>query len=395
MSHKVNNDRHLIEKFGFPLYIYEEKQIDKQVKILKESLPDFEIYYSMKANPNPFICEFLRSKEVGADTASVNEVMKAVNAKFSKRKILYSSPAKTEEDIRKTISHCTIVADSYNELVMINKVGKERNEKIEVGLRINPNYSIRTEDALEIMGGNPSKFGVDEETLKDKKRLIKDLEYIEITGIHVYMGSQILDYKIIYNNFEHIFKLAEFCMTTMEWELSFIDFGGGFGVPYLSDDQPLNLKVLKPMLQNLVEKQRIIRKEKVRLIVESGRFLVTEAGRFITKIIDIKESRGKKFLLIHGGMNGFFRPVFLNLRHSITLPLKNKESEKEVVSIGGNLCTPIDLLAKDILLPKAEIGDILCINNAGSYGYTMSLKEFISHTQPKEIYISKNNDIKI
>lgn len=389
MSHNNNIENYMTERYGYPLYVYKETDIDNQINILKEALPDFEIFYSVKANPNSFICQFIKSKGLGVDTASANEVLKAVDLEFSPNKIIYSSPGKTEEDIIRTMDKCTIIADSYNELIKINEIGKTRNEKIEVGLRINPYYSIGANNALEIMGGTSSKFGVDEETLIDNKNFINELKNIDITGIHVYIGSQILDYKTIYNNFKHIFRVAEFCITEMEWNISFIDFGGGFGIPYLPHEKPLDLEVLKHMLSKLVYEQKVVKKEKVRFIVESGRFIVTNSGCFLTKIVDIKISRGKKFLIVQGGMNGFFRPVFLNLLHPITLPLKQKDCKKEVVSVVGNLCTPIDILAEDILLPKAEIGDILCIDKAGSYGYSMSLKEFISHNQSKEIYITR------
>ncbi len=391
-------DQEVITHYGYPLYVYEESVIERQIHILEEALTDFELFYSFKANPNLHICEFMNRQGVGADTASSNEVLKAVKAGFSKENILYSSPGKTEEDIEKTIDHAIIVADSYNELILINKICSRKGIRLPIGIRINPAHSITSEDALEIMGGTPSKFGVDEESLLAHKEFIENLSHIEIIGIHVYIGSQMLNYHTVYDNIQSIFAMGEFCITQMKWNLSFIDFGGGFGVPYLPDEEPLDLRALKPMVQELVAKQKIVTKKRVRLIVESGRFLVTEAGRFLTKIVDIKVSRGKKFLIIHGGMNGFFRPVFMNLLHAVSISYGEgikQEKEEELVSVGGHLCTPIDMVAKDILLPKAQIGDILCIRSAGSYGYTMSLREFIDHRQAKEIYIDKQGSCMI
>jgi diaminopimelate decarboxylase len=404
----INTIDEMIREYGFPIYLYEEDIIARQVSLLKEALPGFNIYYSLKTNPNKHICRYMNTQELGADAASANEVLKAHEAGFDNKKILYSSPGKTVEDIMNTLDKAVIVADSYNELAMINEICAKRGKRAAVGLRINPEFTVSTGAATEIAGGASSKFGVDEESLLPNKSFIDNLKFIKITGIHVYLRSQILDEQAIYTYFKRIFDLAGSCITQMNWDLSFIDFGGGFGIPYSKADHAIDWQALQPQIQELVDNQKIVSKEKVQFIVESGRFLVSEAGTFFTKIVDVKESRGQKFAIVHGGLNGFLRPAIMNIFRQISLKNINKSLEPlftgltvfepsipaktgqplELVSVVGNLCTSTDLLAKDVYLPNPQIGDILCINNAGAYSYTLSPYDFASHPRPREIYIN-------
>lgn len=402
------NIENLVQQNGFPLYLYDEQVIYRQISTLKHALPDFLICYSVKANPNNHVCSYMNTHGLGADTASANEVLLAHESGFFNQDILYSAPGKTTDDIIRTLDKCIIVADSYNELALINEACRKLNKRIKVGLRINPNYSLDTIPPPGILAGMPSKFGVDEESLLENKQFIDNLEFVEISGVHVFMRSQILDHKVIHRYLKNVFELAEFCTTRMNWDLSLINFGGGFGVPYAKNDMLVDWEALKPMVQDLVRSQGITQKGKVRLLIESGRFLVSDAGTYVTKIVDIKESRGTKFLIVPGGMNGFFRPVFVNVLSQISVPIPLEQTleplftslaafevsipakigqPQEIVSVVGNLCTGIDVLARNISLPSPQIGDILCINNAGAYAYTLTPSAFASHPKAKEIYL--------
>lgn len=398
----------ITREYGFPIYLYEEDVIARQVSILKEALPGFDVYYSIKTNPNMNICRYMSTNGLGADAASANEVIKAHEAGFDNRNILYSSPGKTVEDIINTLDKAIIVSDSYNELAMINEICAKRGKRAAVGLRINPNFTFNMDTAPEIVAGVSSKFGVDEESLLPSKPFIDNLKFIDITGIHVYLRSQITDEKAIYAYFKRVFELAGSCITQMNWDLSFIDFGGGFGIPYSKGDHAINWQILQPQIQELVNNQKMVSKDKVRFIVESGRFLVSQAGTFLTKIVDVKESRGQKFAIVHGGLNGFFRPSIMNMIRQLSFEDIDKPLEPlfsglnafepsipakigeplELVSVVGNLCTSMDLMAKDVYLPNPQIGDVLCINNAGAYGYTLSPYDFASHPRPREVYIN-------
>jgi len=323
---------------------------------------------------------------------------------LSHEKILFSSPGKTRKDIEKTLDKSIIVADSYNELALINDVAKQRGLHIKAGLRINPDYS------MDFGKGASSKFGVDEETIVCQRDFLNNLTNISIVGIHVHLRSQVLEHSKLYRYYEKIFELALFCKESMGWEMEFINFGGGLGIVYSSlNDIPLNLELLSVEFEKLL--LRFKDKISARLIIETGRFVVCEAGKYVTRIVDIKESRGTKYLVVENGLNGFLRPSIAELLTAYTpqdIKLQGCEplftskdafefailgKEKlpaEKVSIVGNLCTSADIMAKDIILPKADIGDILVVSKAGSYSYTLTPTLFSSHPLPLQFYLNEN-----
>ena len=403
-----NRAQDMIDQYGFPLYVYEEAAIYQKISSLKESLPNFDIFYSIKTNPNKHIRRYMSRQGLGADVASVGEVVKALESGFEKNNILYSSPGKTANDIEQALDKAILVADSYNELALINEICEKRGRKAQVGLRINPNYSMNIDANLDQFKGFASKFGVDEEGLISQKNFIDKLKFVEITGIHVFLRSQVLNEEILCNYFDKVFGIAAFCITEMKWDLTFIDFGGGFGIPYTKEEQPIDWMKLHVKLQELIDSQEVVSKNKVRFIVESGRFLVSEAGSFLTQIVDVKESRGQKFVIVHGGLSGFLRPSIMNIIQQMDPRKRDKPLEplfsgvntfevsilnktdrpSEEVTVAGNLCTANDVIARDIVLPAPQRGDIVCVNNAGAYGYTLSPYDFSSHSRPREIYLS-------
>ena len=407
MKYNLDIIKSLIEKYERPFYMYNEGVITKQIEMLTEKLPQFEFLYSIKTNPYNPIVDLVVSKGFGADAASAKEVIIAQKAGLSCEKILYSSPEKTRKDIEETLDKSIIVADSYNELALINDVARQRGLHIKVGVRINPDYNMN-------MGkGVSSKFGIDEETLVNQKEFFENLTNIKIVGIHVHLRSQILEHITLYRYYEKVFELALFCKESMGWKLEFVNFGGGIGIPYsVSNDTPLNFELLSEECKMLVE--RFKNEISARLIIETGRFLVCQAGQYITPIVDIKESRGTKYLIVTNGLNGFLRPSIAEFlaaympqeselqgceplftakdAFEFTI-LKSEKASLEKVSVVGNLCTSADIMAKDIMLPKANVGDILVVSNAGSYSYTLTPVLFASQPLPLQIYIKSNGEI--
>lgn len=407
MKNNLDIIKNLMTEYQRPFYIYDESAISKQITTLSEKFSHFEFLYSVKTNPYTPIVNFIVSRGFGADAASAEEVIIAQKVGLSYEKVLYSSPGKTRKDIEKTIDKAIIVADSYNELALINDVAKERKLHIKVGLRINPDYT------MDIGKGISSKFGVDEETIVKKKDFFNSLTNISIVGIHVHLRSQILDHSTLYRYYEKIFEVALFCKETMGWELEFINFGGGLGIVYSSlNDIALDIQLLSDECEELFE--RFKHKINGRLIIETGRFLVCEAGQYVTPIVDIKESRGVKYLIVENGLNGFLRPSIAELLKAYTPEgsklqgseplftakdafeftiLEREESFLEKVSIVGNLCTSADIMAKDLMLPKADIGDIVVVSKAGSYSYSLSPILFASHLLPLQFYMKENGEI--
>lgn len=398
--------KEFINKYKRPFYIYDEKVIAEQISKLKSNFPEFEFLYSIKANPNKNIVEFLAANNIGGDAASKNEVFKSANAGIPKEKIIYSAPGKTKEDIEETFDKCIITADSYHELSLINEVAKEHNTVLRVGIRINSNYAIEGGDIL------PSKLGIDEESLLPHKIFIDSLENIKVCGIHVHLKSQILNYETIYNYYKDVLELAVFCTQKMGFDMEYINFGGGLGIAYSHREDELNIDLLGQKCKDLIKQFK--EKLNCRLIIESGRFLVCKSGTYVTYIVDKKISRGKTYLIVKNGYNGFHKPTLSEMVLNYTkvppqeikptepmftsydaykIDVLNDSDEKETVTVCGNLCTAADLLAKDVVLNKAQIGDIITVTNAGSYAFTLSPLLFSSHDIPYEFYINSKDEI--
>lgn len=394
----------LMNQYDRSFYLYDEIVIEEQIDKLKKNFPDFEFLYSVKANPYNPVVNFIKEKGFGMDAASEEEVHISERLGLEKEKILYSTPGKTKKNIENTIDKAIIIADSYNELKIIDEVARENNEKVKVGLRINIS-PVNSEIPMS------SKFGVDAIGLLDNKDLFESLTNIEIVGIHVHLRSQILDYEILYRYYEKVFNTAVFCMDILGWNIEFINFGGGLGIVYSEEnDTPLDMEKLQNKCSKLVRQYK--QKLNARLIIETGRFITCYSGTYVTKVVDIKESMGIKYIVVEKGLNGFMRPSIAellmdysgreNLKASEPLftavdafdfNILDKDKNFEKVNLVGSLCTATDVMAKDIELPKAEIGDIVTVSKAGSYAYSLSPVLFASHPMPLQIYLTKEEDL--
>jgi diaminopimelate decarboxylase len=229
------------------------------------------------------------------------------------------------------------------------------------------------------MVGGPSKFGFDEELVAEQVRSVR-LRRARIGGIQVYSASSVLDAEWLAGHIEYVAGLARRLAGEIEFRLECIDFGGGFGVP-ISDEQPeLDLR---PAAGAAAQARAGL--AGCRLLFESGRYLVTEAGVFVTRVVRVKESRGKVFAICDGGMNAFARPVFMRVTHPVRLLNRLDEPATSEVDVCGPICTPLDCIAKGVHLPQPEPGDVVGLLNAGAYGYSMSLLGFMSLGRPIEL----------
>ncbi|HJJ29163.1 MAG TPA: alanine racemase [Methanocorpusculum sp.] len=370
-------------------YLYDEQTILNQLSLLKKHFPQVTLLYSVKTNPHKEILRSLFAHGCGADAASAAEVCLAQT--HGAKIISYSAPGKTETDIRETWG-CRIVADSLRELALLEKIAAEKNQTAEISLRINP-------------GPSPSKFGIDADELFAQKNFTGAYPHLNITGIHVHLKSQILDWKELSPYYETVFSLAA-KMFAAGLDIRIINFGSGIGVPY-GDEAPLNLEALGQKFAELNAKYNTFG---AALFFEPGRFLVCRAGTYYTKVLDKKTSHGTTYLIVAGGLNGFLRPGMAHLAASygaISHPaeplvtnnfpcafaIHNGSDEMERVTIAGSLCSAWDVFAEDICLPKADTGDWIEINNAGAYGCTLSLREFAGARKAEERFRKVSGEI--
>jgi diaminopimelate decarboxylase len=379
----------IAKQYGTPAYVYDATQLISSIKTLRSGIGSkAELYYSVKANPNEHLLKLISFHVNGMEICSVGEFRAAQRAGIDPRKMIFVGPGKKEDELRFVISQNIgiIVTESAQELDIINRITDGR--KVSVALRINPQTSIS--GSRLNMSGSPTQFGFDEnEALSILSKNVYDK--ISIDGIHFYYGTQQLDSQIVNQLF--ILAIDIFKKAISIAPLKFIDFGGGFGVPYFNNENHFNFDFLQEW-RDIISSSLF---DPYDVLVESGRYLIAPCGCFLTKVLYTKQINGRKFAITDGGMNNHFALASIGrlLKRDFPVTVLNNSLDSEIVSIAGPLCTPVDMIASNVTLPVIVTDDILAMKNAGAYGYTYSPQLFLSHPAPIELLIDLDGSVKV
>ena len=329
--------------------------------------------------------------------ASGGELLQALAAGCPPQSILFAGPGKTDRELRLALSReiGEIHVESLGEARRLDRISRERGRTSRIALRINPNE--QAQGGAMRMGGKAAPFGIDEEHLPEILNEMAALPNLEVAGVHLYAGTQILDPKILLAQYGKAVGLAEQVAALLNRALRTIDFGGGLGIPYFPHERELDLGDFGPQLRAIVTRvESTLLLSKARLIIEPGRYLIGECGLYVSSITDIKLSRGKKFMILDGGMHHHLaasgnlgQPIKRNFPIAVLNRL-NSES-KETVDVVGPLCTPLDVLGRSILLPVAEVGDLVGVFQSGAYARSASPLGFLSHPAPPEIWVGEGS----
>ncbi len=393
---------YLVEKYDTPLYAYNFEKVKKQISTLKQILPtEIDVFYSMKANPNFKLISEIKNNVNGIEVASDGELYCALKAGVCSEQIIFVGPGKTQEELAYAIDSniLSIIVESQRELEIINEISKKQGKVTNVAVRVNP--AKESHGARIKMGGVSKQFGIDEECVGEIFSKTKKYTNTCINGIHVYMGTQILDANLLADNFSNILDIAKEIEKEYSVKLSFIDFGGGLGIPYFNGEQPLDLEILRKKLVEIINvNSQHFDFTQIKMILESGRFIIAESGYFLTKILYKKKSRNKTYLITDGGSNVHSSAAGIGrfVRHNFPINILNRSGvnkDIEKVDIVGPLCTPTDVLGQNVELPVSEEGDIVVILNSGAYGLSASLINFLSHSKPAEVLFEEDNDFLI
>jgi len=363
---------------GTPGYVYSASAIRDQYAKLAGALAGCTVCYSLKANPNPDVCRLIAGLGSGAEVSSLKELQTALASGFHPDKVVLVGPAKTDEELELAVRTgiLAIVADSAAELELVERLAQQAGAKPRVLLRINTSERLT---AWEQMTGGPSKFGFDEEKVADDVRPVK-LKQARIAGVQVYSASGVLAAAELCRHLEYVIQMARRLAGELGFDLEMIDFGGGFGIPYAEEESDLDLSPVGATARKLKAEN-----PDVGFVFESGRFIVGPAGVFLTRVRRVKESRGRTFVICDGGMNSFSRPVVMRLSHPVRLVNRLAEPADGEFDVCGPICTPIDVSARGVRLPRPEPGDVVGFFSAGAYGHSMSLQGFMSRGRPAEL----------
>jgi len=386
--------RTIVEQFGTPLFAYDRRILERKISLLRSTYPPrFEIFYSVKANPNQSFLRFFVERGCGLEIASSGEFFQAGSAGCAPERIFFAGPGKTEAELLEVLSRGIgeIHAESLLEITRAAAIARRLDIKAPLALRVNPGSAA--EGGAMRMGGRPAPFGIDEESLSPALDAVLHDPNIEFRGIHLFAGTQILDYRLLLNQYQKGLEIARSAAHYVGAPLPTLDFGGGLGVPYFPHEQELDLAALQAELEDFVEQTSgdpLL--SATRFVIEPGRYLVGEAGVYVTRITDIKVSRGRKFLIVDGGMNHHLAAsgnLGQTIKRNYPVALLNRYSSppEETVDVVGPLCTPLDVLARSVILPKAEVGDLLGILQSGAYARSASPLGFLSHATPPEVMV--------
>jgi len=375
------------KKYPF-FYLYDLKNIANKLNLLNTyAVGNISLYYAMKANSNFEVLEFIKkhTNVKGFEIASIGELDLAL--KFLKPcQVIYTGPGKRLHELELSLKNKIrfLSAESLTEIYRINTLVKEHNlEKANILIRINPDYLIV--NSLKRMGGVSSKMGIDEDKVIGNLERILKLENINVLGFHVFAASGIMEYMDLLDYIEYVFKLISKIEAIYNRKFKIIDFGGGFGVDYTGGEKIFDVKAFFNRLKTLLDDYKYNDKE---LVLELGRFIVAESGYYVSQIVDIKESKGKKHIIVSGGTNH----IRLIRKHPITIiPMdytpvyENQLSVKdEYAEIEGPLCFGEDKIDDNIFVKEANIGDLVVVSHVGAYGYNCASLEFLCHPKPHE-----------
>ncbi len=384
----------LVAAYGSPLFIYDRAVIERKLSQLKQAFTSrVDIYYSMKANPNQAILRYFVSQGCGLEVASLGELEQALAAGCPARKILFAGPGKRDEELRRAVELevSEIHVESLAEAKRLDRIAANQQRLVRVGLRINPVEAVQ--GGAMRMGGKPAPFGIDEECLETTLDAMVELSSLRISGIHLYSGTQILDDEILIRQYEKALDLGRQVAVRLDTPLASIDFGGGLGIPYFERETPLDLHRFAPQFQRLLATVAADPwLANARLIVEPGRFLVGESGLYVSRVLDIKRSRGKTFAVLDGGMHHHLAAsgnLGQTIKRNYPIAVLNRLDAPctQRMELVGPLCTPLDVLGRDLLLPELAVGDLIGVFQSGAYGRTSSPLEFLSHPTPAEVMV--------
>ena len=373
-----------------PFYAYDRRLITQRVELLRKHLPaEVHLHYAIKANPMPEIVRHLAALVDGLDVASAGELRIALASGGNPGVISFAGPGKTDAELAAAITAGIVVnLESENELERIAALGRNRNAHSRVAVRVNPDFELKSSGMK--MGGGPKQFGVDAERVPAMLVRIGQLG-LDFQGFHIFSGSQNLRADAIKEAQEKTIELALKLARSAPSPVRLLNIGGGFGIPYFPGERPLDIAEVGGNLARLLDglKNQL---PQAQVVVELGRYLVGEAGLYICRIIDRKISRGQIFLITDGGLHhhlaasGNFGQV-IRKNYPVVVGNRIVGSKREVVSVVGPLCTPLDLLADGMEMAEAEVGDLVVVFQSGAYGLTASPTAFLSHEQPAEVLV--------
>jgi diaminopimelate decarboxylase len=376
----------LAQRFGTPLYVYSYHTLIDHYLKLKNAFQEIEplICFSVKANSNLAILKALVDKGAGLDIVSGGELFRAKEAGCPAQRIVYASVGKTDKEITEAIKERILFfnVESLPELENINRIARSLHTSVEVAIRINPDVEPKTHKFITT-GKLTNKFGVDFKTASKIFACSGKFSNLEIIGLHIHIGSQITESAPFVAG---VAKVVSFIqqLKGKGLHLEYLNIGGGLGIVYDKETPQTAKKFAQKILP-------LLKKAKLKIILEPGRFIVGNAGVLVTRVLYVKSTPKKKFVIVDAGMNDLIRPALYGAYHNI-LPLRGTRysvRRTEKVDVVGPICESGDFFAKDRALVSPRESECLVIMGAGAYGFSMS-SNYNSRLRAEEVLVVRD-----
>jgi diaminopimelate decarboxylase len=381
------------EAGGTPLFVYDFGIVRRQVARFRAFFRGVNLHYAIKANTYPDLLKRIESLVDGLDVASAGEMRAALAAGAEAADISFAGPGKTDAELIAAIdAGITLNLESEGEAERALAIARSRGRRARLAVRVNPDFEIRGSGMR--MGGGAKPFGVDAGRVPALVRRLIEAE-ADWRGFHIFAGSQALDADALIEAQRATIDLAAALAEQAGRAPPLVNLGGGFGIPYFAGEKPLDVERVGEALHEALQARPKILADSG-FAIELGRWLVGEAGVYLTRIVDRKTSHGKTFLVTDGGMHhqlaasGNFGQV-VRRNYPVAIATRFGAEDEEEVTVVGCLCTPLDRLGDDVMMPKAEVGDLVAVFLAGAYGLSASPQAFLGHRPAREILVGTGN----
>ena len=369
-------------KYSTPLYCYSYNKLKSNIINFFTYFKKFSplVCFAIKSNTNLNLIREIKNFGLGADVVSKGELMLALKAGINKKKIVFSGVGKTESELKFAIEKKILLinSESESEIKIIEKIAKKKNVVVNIGIRLNPNTDANTLKQIST-GKKENKFGVDEKTFLKLVSVLRTSENIKLKCLSVHIGSQITDHK----PYEKMLKAVDKIINKAKFNFEYIDLGGGMGISYEKNQKKLNYKKYKSAIE------KFLRKNNSKLIFEPGRSIIGNTAILISRVIYLKETSKKIFVILDAGMNDMMRPALYGAKHQILPAFKNKKKSKKSYEFVGPICETTDKFLSVSNFNKLKERDLIFISDVGAYGSSLS-SNYNIRPKPSEILINKS-----
>ena len=377
----INLDK-LAIKYSTPLYCYSYNKLKSNIINFFTYFKKFSplVCFAIKSNTNLNLIREIKNFGLGADVVSKGELMLALKAGINKKKIVFSGVGKTESELKFAIEKKILLinSESESEIKIIEKIAKKKNVVVNIGIRLNPNTDANTLKQIST-GKKENKFGVDEKTFLKLVSVLRTSKNIKLKCLSVHIGSQITNHK----PYEKMLKAIDKIINKAKFKFEYIDLGGGMGISYEKNQKKLDYKKYKSAIE------KFLRKNNSKLIFEPGRSIIGNTAILISRVIYLKETSKKIFVILDAGMNDMMRPALYGAKHQILPAFKNKKKSKKSYEFVGPICETTDKFLSVSNFNKLKERDLIFISDVGAYGSSLS-SNYNIRPKPSEILINKS-----